>query len=268
MSERLDGTEITEVLIGQLEAGANWVERRDAAATLTMMLREALLALRKGAEDKDPDVSHECKKSIEVVRSDLTGALKDIELELATALRAYQADMAGSKPMELDSGISGEVGGGAGPASMGESGRIASGASRGATPENVVSWLKAIAEQRGGELRETEGQWAIEMKLSGDRKQVIFVDPLRKDSAGEAVAVMYTLCGPAEPKIFPMALKTNMQLSHAAFGVTKQGDQRLLALIGRRRIDELTRDSFEEILDYLAKKGDQAESQLQGEDEH
>jgi hypothetical protein len=268
MAERLDGTEITEALVRQIEGGANWVERRDAAAALTMMIREGLLALRKAAEDKDPDVSHECKKSVELVRSDLTGGLKDIELELAAALRAYRADLAGSKPMGIPpstpDGDEGEMAG----AGVGEGRSGGTAKSGGTTRAELESWVRAIAERRGGSVRETEGQWVVEIGLEGDRKQTIFVDPDRKDSAGEAVAVMYTLCGPAEPKIYSVALKTNMQLSHAAFGLTKQGEKRLLALIGRRRIDELTQESLEEILEYLAKKGDRAESQLQADDEH
>ncbi len=261
MGERLDGTEITDALVKQIEGGSNWVERRDAAAALTMMIRRGLLALRKSAEDKDPDVSHECKKSVELVRSDLTGATRDIELELAAALRAYLADLAGSRPMEPEASTERA----SGEASSEVSGAVAS---VGATRSDLEQWLKAIAESRGGSVRETEGQWAVEVSLDGDRKQTIFVDPDRKDSSGEAVAVMYTLCGPADPKIYSMALKTNMQLSHAAFGVTKQGEKRLLALIGRRRLSELTRESLSEILEYLAKKGDRAESQLQTDDEH
>lgn len=267
MGERLDGTEITEALVRQVEGGANWVERRDAATSLTMMIREGLLALRKTAEDKDPDVAHECKKAVETISGDLKNALQDIELELGSALRAYRADLAGSRP-EAAEGVAAAVAEGESPEAGGEKDRPARVWSHAATREDLERWVRQIADSRRGELGEKGGQWKLEFKTDGDRRQTIFIDPDRKDSAGHPVAVMYTLCGPAEPKVYGTALKTNMQLSHAAFGVIKQGEMPLLALICRRRIGELTRDSLEETLAYLAKKGDRAESQLQEEDAH
>lgn len=267
MGERLDGTEITEALVRQVEGGSNWVERRDAATSLTMMVRQGLLALRKTAEDKDPDVAHECRKAVETVGGDLRNALQDIELELGSALRAYRADLAGSRP-EAAEGVAAALADGESTGAGARKARQGRDWSHAATRDDLERWVRQIAEGRKGELGEKAGQWKIEFRTDGDRKQTIFIDPDRKDSAGHPVAVMYTLCGPAEPKVYGTALKTNMQLSHAAFGVIKQGETPLLALISRRRIGELTRDSLEETLEYLAKKGDRAESQLQEEDAH
>lgn len=263
MGERLDGTQITEALVRRVETGSNWVERRDAATALTMMVREGLLALRKTAEDRDPDVAHECRKAVDTVQNDLKGALQDIEQELGQALRAYRADLAGSQPGDPDAIAEGES-----PEAGGEKESPARVWSHQATRDDLERWVRQIADSRRGDLREAEGQWKLEFALEGERRQTVFIDPSRKDSAGQDVAVMYTLCGPAEPQVYAKALKTNMQLSHAAFGIVDQKDSTLLALISRRRIGELTRDSLEETLVYLAKKGDRAESQLHADDAH
>jgi hypothetical protein len=268
MVEPLDGTEITEALIGQMAGGANWVERRDAASTLTLIVRQSLLALRKMAEDKDPDVAHECKKSVATITSDLTASTLNLETELSGAMRTYRADRGSSS-----AGLTASRVAGAGAAHAGEAGgrsgaASGSGSAPGASRFDLEAWLRAMAKEQGGELKERDGQWAVEFRLSGERRQTIFVDPDRKDSSGQPVAVMYTLCGPAEPKVFAASLNANAQLSHAAFAMIKQGETRRLVLISRRRMAELTRENVAETLAYLAKKGDRAESQLQAEDEH
>lgn len=251
MVEPLDGTEITEVLIGQMTGGANWVERRDAATTLTLIVRRALLALREMAEDKDPDVAHECKKAVGSIASDLTASTANLETELAGAMRTYRADRGSSS---------------AGLTSRREAGPAVS--APGATRLDLEGWLRAIAKEQGGAIREAEGQWAVEFRVSDERRQTIFIDPERKDSTGQPVAVMYTLCGPAEPKVFGASLQANAQLSHAAFATIGEGEKRRLVLISRRRMSELTRSGVAETLEYLANKGDRAESQLQRQDEH
>lgn len=256
MGEHLDPTALTEALIGRLNGGANWVERRDAATALTLMARLAQLALRRAAGDADPDVAHECKKSVAAIEADLKESPAAVEAELEAALRAWRADRGASSWSTAAADMpAAAVAGGAGPAA-------------GATASELKQWLREIAARQGGELRETEGQWALDFRLGEMRRQTVFIDPGRRDSAGQPVAVMYTLCGPAEPRVFAASLQANAQLSHAAFATVGEGDHRRLVLISRRRMAELTRQNVAETLEYLAKKGDRAESQLQAEDEH
>lgn len=252
MAEQLSATDTTEAFIRQLAGGRNWVERRDGAAALAMMAREAVLALRKAAQDKDPDVAHECRKSVETIAGDLTATLPELEMEIAAALRAYHADRGARSPAAAPGGAA------------------AAGAPGGGEPtaEAIGAWLGEIVVKHGGQASQTEGKWLLELGVGRGRTQKLFVEADKTDSNGRGVIVVYTICGPAEAKVLRAALKSNMQLSHAAFGLMAQGEGHLLALQSRRRRAGLTREGLEEDLLYVARKGDQAEAQLQGADVH
>lgn len=255
MGDRVDGTGIAETLIRQMNEGRNWVERRDAATALAMMVREALLALRKTAADKDPDVAHECQKSIETIGNELKIDLSTVEMELSGSLRAYHMDRGG--PGALREGSEEER----------EAEAEITRPTGAPSAVDVVEFMKEIARKRSGRVGSAGNHWYVELDLEGGRRQKIFVDPNKKDGAGEPIVILYTLCGPAEPKVYSTALKSNSQLSHAAFGLLKQGEKDVLALISRRRLSVMTENALEDDLLYLASKGDRAEKQLQGGDE-
>jgi hypothetical protein len=249
MAVRFEGTDAIQPLVRQLTEGRNWVERRDAATALTLLAREALLALRTVAGDKDPDVAHSGNKGVETIGADLTTDLAALELELSGALRAYRADRGATS---LDEGL----------------GAAAAPAATGATQEDIATWLREIADRREGALEAKGTQFTLELKVGGERRQKIYVDTDKADSSGQPVVVTYTLCGAVEPKAYASALRSNTQLSHAAFGLIKREDRNLLVMVNRARLASLTREIFEDDLLYLARKGDRAEAQLQEQDSH
>lgn len=246
-----DSLNSVEATIGQFEAGGNFIERRDAAETLAVIAREIVFALRRGSADSDPDVSHTCRQSIQAVTSDLTDGLESIEIEIVAAKRMLDHLRASS-------------GGASGDEAKGAS----TGESRPATHDEIRRWLIDLAQEQKAPLEEKENRCILDIALQQGRRQKVYIDLGQRDSGGEELIILYTLCGPAQEKIFRGALKANARLSHAAFALHRTKNEETLILLGRRRLAGLTADALKDDVMYLARKGDLAEAQLlKGEDD-
>ncbi len=231
-----------ERLLQALKGGGSWVERRDAADALTLALREGILALRGAAGDPDPDVAHACEGALAAVREALKLDLERLSAAVQTHRRT-QAAPAGTASAE------------SAPVSA-------------ATPAEIEGWIEALARTEGAELRREAGRLSLRLSLPGQRAQTVFIDLNQTDSAGEPLALLYTLCGPPEEWLLTRALELNARLSHAAFALLKRDERRMFILVSRRRRAGLTPEELAKDLRYLASVGDQAEAQLHGADRH
>lgn len=244
--------ELTPELQGyvrKLEGGANWVERRDAANSITFIARSALYALRTASGDSDPDVSHAAKAGVETLQGDFKAGLAVLETQLAGVRRT----------LRMDKSTGGADSAPHSPAA----------ASLEPTSDEIHGWLVDYAEANKGVLQGKEGKFTLEILLLEGRTQKIFIDATRKDSQGNATILIYTICGPATKKLYSAALRSNASLSHAAFALLGKGEDQKLILASRHRLAGLGERVLTENILYVAKKGDKAESQLTGGgDEH
>lgn len=234
--------------IAQFKEGENWVKRRDAADVLGLGARDILLALRRGSTDADPDVALVSKQIVEAIKHDLGADLSSIELELASQRRTLGIHQTDSVSSSAPSG--------------------GDRSTDGASPQTIRKWLTALAEREKGTVEGEGARLAIQIPLQAGRSQKVFIETGQKDSSGEDVIVLYTLCGAPEAKMYGSALESNARLSHAAFALLKRGEEQTLILVSRRRLAGLSQSAFETDLLYIARKGDQAEGQLQAGDKY
>lgn len=235
--------------IRKLEGGSNWVERRDAANSITFIARTALHALRTASEDSDPDVSHAAKAAVETLQADFKAGLAELETQLAGVRRTLRMDKSSSSANSAPDS--------------------AAAASPEPTRDEIHGWLVEYAETNKGILEGKEGKFTLEIPLLEGRSQKVFIDATRKDSQGNATALIYTICGKATEKLYSAALRSNASLSHAAFALLGKGKDQKLILASRHRLLGLGERVLTENILYVAKKGDKAESQLtRGGDEH
>lgn len=226
--------------IRQFEQGSTWIERRDAADALALAAREILLAVRGGAIDADPDVSHACKQALAHIQSDLTSDLAGLEAELAQKKRTFALEREAARPS----------------------------ADAGPTASDIQKWLKQVAAANRGEIETSGGHATITLAMAGGRHQKVHVDLEQTDSGGQRLVFMYTLCGATPASSYGKALESNASLSHAAFAILKQGEKETLILVCRRPMADMTERALANSLLYLANKGDRVESQLRSDDQY
>lgn len=236
--EPTGGLDGVKSVLRQYEQGSNWVERRDAADALTLTAREIILALRRGAEDKDPDVSHASRKALETLKSDQEADPAQVETEIAATRRT----------LRIGRNI------------------VQESATDVPTPEDIKGWLLEFAESKKTQLKGERDKFTVTLQLRQGRTQKVYIDIDERDSSGEPIILLYTVCGPPRPEVYAKALQSNARLSHSAFALLKQGKQERLILVNRRRQRGLTSETLAKDLLYLAKKGDEAETQLHEKD--
>ena len=225
-------------VLHQYEHGSNWVERRDAADALTLTAREIISALRRGAEDKDPDVSHASRKALETLKSDQEADPAQVKTDIDAMRRTLRIEHGTGQESATDV----------------------------STPDDIRGWLLEFAESKKAQLEGERDKFTVTLQLQQGRTQKVYIDIDERDSSGEPLILLYTVCGPPRPEVYAKALQSNARLSHSAFALLKQGKQERLILVNRRRQRGLTSETLASDLLYLAKKGDQAETQLHEKD--
>lgn len=245
--------EITDCLIAvdaalqQFEKGDNWIKRRDAADILNIAARQIVSAARRGAEDADPDVAQACKALLATLTEDLSSDPDRIAHDIAAQRRTLSLHHGASASTPETS----ERGGGT----------TISGAV-------LRNWLKELAERERGEIEGEGDRLVITLSMQRGRSQRVHIDLPQNEGDGEATVLVYTVCGPPEPEVYARALESNARLSHAAFALLGRREDPRLILLSRRRLAGLSKDAFVSDVHYIARKGDQAEAQLHGEDKY
>lgn len=236
-------------LIGQLQQGRYWTDRRDACEELHKVGRQAITRLRQGAEDSDPDVSHWSRQACQELGKDLITPIE----EVAHKLDAELAE------------------GGWDPDSP-EAAKGAASPTRSAAPpdrpEELLEWLEQFATQAGGVLTRKELGGSLSLPVANGRKQTIFINLAQKEAEGDPLVLFYSICGAARPEIQAWALQANCSLSAGAFGVIQHQGGSMLIMMMRWRMDEIRGANLEPKLKYLAEKADWAESRLSDQDVH
>lgn len=233
-----------EAALRQFETGSNWIERRDAIDVLGLCAREIGHALRAGAADSDPDVAHAASQLLLALKKDLTGSAEAAAIEIAAQRRAVQGAL-DSEPDEARESASGQ-GAGAAP-----------------SPAEIRRWLTELAEVHKAKVVGEGELLTVKFPLQGGRSQKVYVDLDEQDSAGEPLVLLYTVCGEPRPEVYPRALLANARLSHAAFALLRRAENERLIMVCRRRLAGLRQPAFASNMLYIAKKGDEAQAQLE-----
>lgn len=237
-----------------LGSDGNWIERGDAAKSLALIARESIHALRKASGDSDQDVSSAAKKALDALEKDSVGAAEQIDRVLADARRQHEKEI----------GWRGDTGSDEAPESATPPPAQAD------PPDSalVQKWLERFAKESGSRIQQSEDRIGMEISLAEGRTQKVFVDLNKTDSSKKPVILIYTVCGPANENVYKKALQSNAKLSHAAFALLDRKGETTLIMVSRRRLDGLNADTLADDVLYVARKGDDAEKQLHGEDKH
>lgn len=115
---------------------------------------------------------------------------------------------------------------------------------------------------------EDRPQGALFQVPLGDRQQDVILNLRAKDSNEDRLAVVYTRCGPADPKRYEWALRQNIRMSAGAIGITDIDGRPEFVIVDVLSRNGLTPPMLIDSVRRVAKKGKQLEAALTKADQH
>lgn len=112
----------------------------------------------------------------------------------------------------------------------------------------------------------TRSGWLLIVPLKGGRSQKVSVATSSSDSEGEQILVIYTQCGPADPKSYEWALKQNLRMPYGAIGVREIKDKSMFVMVDTQLARTAQADEIRKSVLELAKRADAIEKALTGRD--
>lgn len=112
----------------------------------------------------------------------------------------------------------------------------------------------------------TRSGWLLTVSLKGGRFQKVNVATSSSDSEGEQLIVIYTQCGPADPKKYEWALKQNLCMPYGAIGVREIKDKPMFVMVDTQLARTAQADEIRKSVLELAKRADAMEKVLTGAD--
>ena len=205
----------------------------------------ALPALLQALQDAEPEVRKEAVETLgavgdESVRPALARAVRDadggVTVAARAALEALDARRGSPRRPAPPAGETAPAG-------------------RDALLRSALGGLEA-------EVKDRSYGYRVALRLIGGRTQVVRIVFDRSDPDGDAIVLVLTVCGPAEPRVFPWALRTNNKLPYGALAVRDWKGKEMLVLRETFLESDLTADALRKTVLLLAEKGDWIEAQL------
>jgi hypothetical protein len=113
---------------------------------------------------------------------------------------------------------------------------------------------------------EAEDGFELSIPLPGDRKQKVFITADRRDSDGEELFQIFTICAEANPALYAFALKLNMEIDYGALAIKEIYGKDHLVIVDTQLVRTAQPVEIEKSVITLAEVGDDIEQILTGED--
>ncbi len=116
------------------------------------------------------------------------------------------------------------------------------------------------------DISTTRSGWLLTVSLKGGRSQKVNVAMSSSDSDGEQLMVIYTQCGPVDPKRYEWALKQNLRMPYGAIGIREIKGKQVFVMVDTQLARTAQADEVRKSVMELAKKADAMEKVLTGAD--
>ena len=235
--------------------------RRDAKKELVQMGDEAVPALAEGLRQGPTAARWTMLYALEEMRSPtalqaLVDCLDNAGLasmaadtlgritgkSFQTDKAAWESFLAGRKPVEAD---------GSGKPSL-------------ALDDEAT--VRAAVEGTGARVEGSGKEFDLTVPTEGGRRQKVKVLFSGKDSEDNRLVVIYTVCGPANPKNYEWALRRNLRMAYGAIGVRDIDGKPTFVAVNTLLADTLVPNELRASVLYLAKRADALEAKLTGTD--
>jgi len=127
--------------------------------------------------------------------------------------------------------------------------------------------VQAAVEGTGIDVRQHSGGYVLTVPLERNRRQRVTISFSAHDFEDEPLVVVYTECGPAEPRNYEWALRQNLRMSFGAIALRDRGGQPTFVMVNTHIRSTLDVEELRKSVLLLARKGDKLEEALTKADE-
>jgi len=138
-----------------------------------------------------------------------------------------------------------------------------------ATQPPAVDAAKCIAQTAdylGTPASRSGGSYVFRLPLPEGRTQRVAVFFDRRDARQQELVVLYSECGPANPKHYETLLRGNLTMPFGAFAIRDIDGQPNLVVVETMAAATVTPDSLASRIEQIAARADQLEKQLTQDD--
>jgi hypothetical protein len=111
-------------------------------------------------------------------------------------------------------------------------------------------------------VRERTGGFVLSVPIARGRTQRVILNFTAKDFEDEALIVVYTECGPANPSNYEWALRQNVRMSFGSIGVRDRAGQPTFVMVDTHHRATVAPAELRKSILLLAKRGDGLEDAL------
>jgi hypothetical protein len=137
----------------------------------------------------------------------------------------------------------------------------------GHAPElDVAECVRRTADYLGVEPTGSGGSYRFKLSLPEDRFQKVVVYFGREDADGGKLVVIYSECGPANPKYYEAVLRKNLAIPAGAFAIRDIGGKPNFVMVDTMVAAAVTPSALARKIEHIAARADQVEESLAKED--
>lgn len=131
---------------------------------------------------------------------------------------------------------------------------------------DVDQCIAHTAEYLGVKPSGSGDSYRFKVTLPDDRSQKVAVFFGRQDTAGDKLVVIYSECGPANPRHYETLLRKNMTIPAGAFAVRDVKKEPTLVMVDTMIADLITPSALAKKIENIAALADSVEKSLTNED--
>lgn len=142
---------------------------------------------------------------------------------------------------------------------LGEPGKLTEGL-------DVVECVRKTSELIGVRPAGSGENYTFKLATPGGRFQKVAVFFGKADSDGDELVVIYSECGPANPKYYEALLRKNMTIPAGAFAIRDVGGQAQIVMVETMLAASVTPSTLAKRIEHIASRADSVEKSLTNED--
>ncbi|HID74954.1 MAG TPA: HEAT repeat domain-containing protein [Planctomycetaceae bacterium] len=128
--------------------------------------------------------------------------------------------------------------------------------------------VRQAAQHLGAEALGSGDRFDLTVPVGEGRRQRVQVYLGRHDPQGEELVVIYSRCGPAQPRLYESALRKNMRLAAGAFAIRDIDGQPQFVMVDTMIAATATPTALARKIEQMAAQSDAAEQALVKEDRY
>ena len=131
---------------------------------------------------------------------------------------------------------------------------------------NISECLQRTAEYLGVEPSGSDNSFRFKLGLPDGRTQKVAVYFGRQDEQGDELVVVYSECGPAEPRYYETVLRKNLGIPSGAFAIRDVGGKPCFVMVDTILTALVTPGALAKRIENIARRADTIEHLLTKED--